>query len=410
MYVRGRLTQEKRRGVFIACYSICLMSAVLAMKTKEIAFTLPIIIVIYEFMFFSGYIKKRILYLIPLLITIFIIPYTLIGAEKPIGELIGDVSEATKLQTAMSRWEYLFTEIRVIVTYIRLLFLPTDQNLDYDYPVYHTFFTPEVLLSFLFLFLMVIAGLYAHNRYKNNQPYTSIIVFGIAWFFLTLSVESSVIPIVDVIFEHRVYLPSIGFFLALITSVYIGIKKFTEKWRGDKRLVIVICLTIVIVFSGLTFMRNKVWTDTILLWKDVVSKSPYKSRGYYNLGNAYKEVDLNIAQEFWEKALAIDPELSMASNQIGNVYFLSYSFKQAKKYYNNAVQADYNNAEAHYNLARTLELLNEAEMAVLHYEIFLSIAPSEYSSLFPGVKKKLSQFLREEKTQSQTSEKSKNIK
>ncbi|MBI4691537.1 MAG: hypothetical protein HY754_14925, partial [Nitrospirae bacterium] len=139
-------------------YLASLFSAVLAMKTKEIAFTLPIVIILYEFMFFTesrftihdsrftvhDSRFKRILYLIPIFLTMLIIPLTLIDIGIPAGELIEDVGKVTKGNTTLTRWEYLFTELRVVVTYIRLLFPPGNQNLDYDYPVYSSFFNPPI--------------------------------------------------------------------------------------------------------------------------------------------------------------------------------------------------------------------------------------------------------------------------
>jgi len=39
--------------------------------------------------------------------------------------------------------EYLITQLRVIVTYLRLLVFPMNQNLDYDYPLFDSFFAPR---------------------------------------------------------------------------------------------------------------------------------------------------------------------------------------------------------------------------------------------------------------------------
>ncbi|MBI4689558.1 MAG: hypothetical protein HY754_04755, partial [Nitrospirae bacterium] len=149
-------------------YLASLFSAVLAMKTKEIAFTLPITITLYEFMFFNDSRFtihdsrfKRILYLIPLLLTMSIIPLSFVGIDKPIEHLIiSDVSEVTKFQVEMSRWDYLFTQPRVILTYIRLFFLPVNQNLNYDLPVFNSFLEPAVILSFLLLLAIFGLGIY----------------------------------------------------------------------------------------------------------------------------------------------------------------------------------------------------------------------------------------------------------
>ena len=134
------------------------------MKTKEISFTLPVIMVLYEFMFFEGNIKKRMLYLIPMLLTMLIIPLSMIGIDKPIGDAIGEMREVPQETKQISRDAYLLTQFRVIVTYIRLLVLPINQNLDYDFPLYHSFLNPTVFLSFLFLLSIFGLGIYLFYR------------------------------------------------------------------------------------------------------------------------------------------------------------------------------------------------------------------------------------------------------
>jgi len=108
----------------VGLYVVCVVPAVLAMKTKENAFTLPIVIALFEFVFFVGAFKRRALRLVPLLLTLPIIPLTLAGLEKPVGEAIEAIAPATRGYEDLSRGDYFFTELRVIVTYLRLLFLP----------------------------------------------------------------------------------------------------------------------------------------------------------------------------------------------------------------------------------------------------------------------------------------------
>ena len=167
---------------FLNKYAIChlssviwylgsVFSAILAMKTKEITFTLPFIIILYEFCFFKSQNYelrtmnlRRLLYLMPFLLTLFIIPLSIVGIDKPIGDAIGELREAAQETEEIPRWSYLITQFRVIVTYIRLLFLPIKQNLDYDYPIYNSFLDPNVFLSFLFLLSIFGLGVYLFYR------------------------------------------------------------------------------------------------------------------------------------------------------------------------------------------------------------------------------------------------------
>jgi hypothetical protein len=83
MYIQSRLIhaeeitgslKSKRIFRLAVYYFLSIISAVLAMKTKEIAFTLPIIIALYEFMFFEGRLKRRVLYLIPVFLQYSLFP------------------------------------------------------------------------------------------------------------------------------------------------------------------------------------------------------------------------------------------------------------------------------------------------------------------------------------------------
>jgi len=120
--------------------------------------------------------------------------------------LLEEISNLTQETKMVSRWNYLCTQFNVLVIYIRLLFLPIGQNLDYMYPFKSGFFDGYTPLAFLFLMGVVGIGIW-------NIKKRPIITFAIFWFFITLSVESSIIPIKDPLFEHRLYPSMFGFAL-----------------------------------------------------------------------------------------------------------------------------------------------------------------------------------------------------
>ncbi|HXX57700.1 MAG TPA: hypothetical protein VEI96_06840, partial [Thermodesulfovibrionales bacterium] len=219
-YIKGRLKSQGAKSPLLF-YCLSLVLALCAMKTKEMAWTLPVIIILYEVLFFESPLRRRLLYLLPVLLTLLIIPVSIVNTDKSLGEVLSDLSEKTRVQSEISREDYFMTEMRVIVTYIRLIFFPVNQNLDYDYPVSYSFFTPPVFFSFLLLAAIFGAAVYLlyRSRKAEGKAYYRLIAFGILWFFTGLSIESSVIPIADVIFEHRLYLPAVGAFIAIATSL-----------------------------------------------------------------------------------------------------------------------------------------------------------------------------------------------
>ncbi len=131
------------------------------------------------------------------------------GVQMPFGE-------------SVTSFQYFMTQMHVIPYYIKLLFIPTNLNLDYDWPIImHLDFT--TVLFFILLAAIAVFGIWAYRRAR-------LFSFGIIWFFITLSVTSSFVVIYDVIFEHRLYLPSIGFaiFAALLISKISSL-------RGEER-------------------------------------------------------------------------------------------------------------------------------------------------------------------------------
>jgi len=310
----------------ILWYLLSVVSAILAMKTKEIAFTLPFIIVMCEFVFFDGKLKKRILYLIPILLTALIIPVSLMDTNRPVDDLMAGVDEATRAKSPISRQDYLFTEFRVIVTYIRLIFFPINQNLDYDYSVFRSFFTPDVFLSFLFLLAILGSGFYIFYRSRNmavaRNSELRLISFGIFWFFITLSVESSIIPTQDVIFEHRMYLPSAGLFILLVTLVFYLLNRLEHKKSYIRKAVVPALVLITVALSVTVYLRNAVWQDDIALWKDVISKSPGKARAYHEIGVAYYNKGM-IDESIWgfETAVKLSPNYVLAHSNLAAAYY-----------------------------------------------------------------------------------------
>jgi len=368
----GRTGSGKRLLLPLALLAGSVCSAVLAMKTKEIAFTLPFAALLYEVFFFQGTWKKRLLYLLPLLLTIPIIPLTIMTTGVPAGKLLADIGTRTRVDVHLSRLDYLFTQFRVIVTYLRLLVLPINQNLDYDYPTYSTFFTPPVFLSFLLLAGLVILALYLYGfrikffksrflplsiTYQPSQtadPAVRLISFGILWFFLTLSVESSLIPITDVIFEHRIYLAFFGVAAAFGTLFVLLSVRYGAVANG--KIPLFIAGLIIVALCVATYQRNRIWGDTITLWRDISVKSPHKSRPYVNLGTAYgKAGRMKEAIAALSQAINIKPDDAEPYVNLGAALASIGRRDEAIRALSRAVKLEPDNADALNNLGIVLK-------------------------------------------------------
>lgn len=379
LYIWFRLSQDGGETGWRSymLYGLSLVSAVLAMKTKEIAFTLPLMVVVYEWVFFGrGDMRRRVLWALPLLATAVIIPLSMLNVGKPLGKVLSDVSQVTAVQTSMSRWEYLMTQFRVIVTYMRLLFFPVGQNLDYDYPSYSSLLEPQVAISFVFLSgLVLLAVVFLRRAGRGGDASLRLVSFGILWFFITLAVESSIIPIVDVIFEHRVYLPSAGLFVSLASGVFLLAGEKTVKGMSSGAVVLA---AVVVVLTGATYARNTIWASEGNLWEDAASKSPLKARPHNNLGPIYfDEGKLDLAIEHYKIALKLDPEHLYAHNNLGNAYQAKGLMDEAIEQYGIALKLDPEYSSAHVNLGRALINTGRREDGMHEFNIGYAIIHCE---------------------------------
>ena len=359
-----------RRGPFFAALAASLASALLAMLTKEIAFTLPVSIVMIEIFFFNASWMKRTkvwLALIPLLLGLLFLfgPPLLkrLTQFETVGELLG-----------ISRWDYLLTQVNVVCTYIRLLFLPINQNLDYDYPISHDFLDLNLLFSGLVLLVILIFAVMIYRRDR-------LISFGILFFFITLSIESSVIPIMDVIFEHRLYLPSIGFCIVIsilyCEHISLFIMKHTNKTLGLILKYSVVGL-LLIILSVLTLQRNYVWNDKITLWTDVINKSPRKFRGYYNLGNAYRENNMfDDAIRNYEMAIELNPLYHRSYDGLSYIYSQKRMYDIAKEYSIKSLNINARNSDALNRLGYIYIQTGDPETAIEYFKKAYSIRPRD---------------------------------
>ena len=197
-------------------------------RSKEIVVTFGGIILAYEIIFlkFKEF-KKRDLLVMTLLILVSLIPffvrfYEAFHTETGVLQTF-DLRQAQ--EESMSRWDYFRTQINVVRTYLRLMLLPVGQCLDYVYPLKKNMDLETWATLFMHLGLIGVA-IYNYNK---NVFYS----FGILWFYMILLPTSSIIPIEDVIYEHRLYLPSVGFIIMFVGTIYYIYERYIKNVKKN---------------------------------------------------------------------------------------------------------------------------------------------------------------------------------
>lgn len=310
-----RSIEAKGRIGKISLYAGGLFSLIVSWCSKVTAVSLPVSLLLYDYFFLKKRPLGKRLTDSGLLIISMAILGILFLISKGSSPYVGFSIET------ITPYHYFLTQARVIMTYIRLIIVPLSQNLDYNYPVLRSFFEPQVLLSFFFIASVIGLAIYLFFRSNiaihnpgpsspNSQIHGSppprithgelrLISFGIFWFFIILFPSSSVIPQRDVIFEHRLYLASLGLILSIVIAGNMLLKRIVVNFRGkDRYIPTVVVIIIVSILAVATNIRNTVWHNDLTLWEDVVAKSPGKPRAHYNLGIAH------LRRGHYEKALS----------------------------------------------------------------------------------------------------------
>ncbi|MCX6348942.1 MAG: tetratricopeptide repeat protein [Candidatus Aureabacteria bacterium] len=325
---RGRRAEAKRSCI---CYILSLFACLAAMLTKEFAATLPIILVLMEWLVVRDATRTarfKALILLPFLLATFLIPSLVyFHRDYPCYNDSGQIEWAKKAgfvdTVAPGHGEsprtYLLTQPRVFLTYLRLVFFPAKQRVEYDFNKNISFFQTS---SFLPSLLILSLAIFALARRRN----IFIISFGILWFIVTLIPESSVIPILDVCVEHRLYLPLAG------AAILAG--SFLESIASRGRAAFPFAFAALFLFSLLTCNRNLVWHDPITLWEDNAAKAEGKARVHGNLGKAYLDAGRfeKAAREF-KRMIELDPTFVGAYNNLAVIYIDHLKdYEEAKKY------------------------------------------------------------------------------
>jgi len=339
----------------------CVMSALLAFGTKEISATLPLFIILYEWYFFQQldrrWARRHFLFLAGLGLLFLMIALVYLDFE-PVAKILRGYGrrDFTPLQR-------LLTQSRVVMFYISLMLWPNPSrlNLDHDFALSYSLLNPVTTLVSIAVIIALIACAVLIAR---KEPLLS---FGIIWFFGNLVIESSVIGL-ELVFEHRNYLPSMLGIMALVALVFRYVK---PVWLG----VIPLCVAGTL-FTTWTFERNRVWADEITLYRDCAEKSPQKARPHNNLGAALsRQGYLKEAIEHYHTALRLKPGYVDAHYNLGYALAKQGNLNEGMYHFQQVLRREPKHVKAHNNMGVSLVLQKRYSEAIHHFQSALRITP-----------------------------------
>ena len=321
-YLKGRLAQGRTR---LRWYLLGALTAVLALGSKEIAFTLPLVLWLYEACFFTPAQRSPLKANLGTLLVVvgamgvisFIYVYGAYGGPQQLIELFSGRSDPYH---EFSLWQRLLTKGRVVALYLSLLLVPIPGRLNLDHDMVNSlalWSPPSTIPAWLFVGATVALAmmLVRHHRF---------IGYWLLWFFLNIALESSIVSN-ELVFEHRLYLPSMGIMVGVVVAVVMAVVWVTEMWgmaRWRTMVVPAILVPVLIGYGAWTIERNGVWENEITLWRDTAEKSPVKFRPRINLGYAYElDGQFEKARQEYELAKVINPSSIRPYHDLGWVYY-----------------------------------------------------------------------------------------
>jgi hypothetical protein len=223
LYVKGRVSGGKGRFFYLGG---AVLTWLLGVFSKENVAILPLFILLYEFYFFQKLTVtqtgKKILFVLLVSVVLVVAVGLLLWGERYFNLIL----EGYKIRE-FTLEERLLTQSRVVLYYLTLLVYPHPSrlNLDYDFPVSKTLLDPPTTL----ISILIIAGLIGYSIWvARRRPVLSYFAL---WYFGNLVIESSIFPL-EMVYEHRLYLPAVGPFVLFSLLAVRGIEKLKTRIPG----------------------------------------------------------------------------------------------------------------------------------------------------------------------------------
>ncbi|MBN1621128.1 MAG: tetratricopeptide repeat protein [Endomicrobiales bacterium] len=285
-------------------YWISLLFYFLGILSKEMAITLPAVIMIYDFVVFGkDVLKQRIKLYAGYFCTAF---FYLILRTAVLGKVAGEEQLWMLAQdTFLVRF---YNIVKILGFYVRLLFFPFGLRPEYEHFKVFSMKDPYVFISLIFFAVLI--ALAAKSKIKKNY------IFPILWFFITILPVSNIIPMGGFIGERFLYLPSVGF--CWLLGAYISEKNDILYYYSKLSFAVVLIL----LFSFLTIKRNHAWKDDYTLWTETLKVDRFHYKAFFNLGViAREEKRYQEAEERLLNAITLHPDSLSAYYELGIVYF-----------------------------------------------------------------------------------------
>ncbi|HHT9107452.1 MAG TPA: tetratricopeptide repeat protein [Candidatus Wunengus sp. YC63] len=399
LFIQSAIRNPQSKIHYYFLYILALFSYLLALCSKEMAITLPLIVFLLDWLLGDkSRIKKNTIkyYIGFILVSGFYLFLRFVWFHNPVEKQLTYPDNSFLVN--------LLTMPKIFCSYIKLLFFPISFNAEYI--IAHTK-TPCAGTFILGMIFLSVIGVITYKFYNHSRR----LFFFMLWFFVTLAPMMNIMPIANIMAERYLYLPSVGFCAILayiLLEIWQQICAFTSRkdWKTERlgnsnlyfpasqlpnlskpdsyRLsaIFITCLTLLVVipYSLATIKRNKVWINPFIFWSKTVEDSPNSSRAHNNLGMIYLQkdkTDLAIREFQASIALESDPEYH---HNLGMAYQKKGMKEEALQEYYRVLAVNPNSALTHNNMGNILIDKERFDEGILKFKDAIRLKPSYYDA------------------------------
>lgn len=352
------------------------VALVLGMLSKEEVFTAPFLLIALDWLVMGAPLKVALKRAWPHLLCLPIIPLLIVltshaqhGGNLTLAGAVNIVNPH-----AYSSYHYALTQLSVVLLYLRLIMFPAGLNLDWEYPLSTSLLEGRVLISAA-LIIVLIAGSWLWWRIRRTDVRCALIFVSVIWYFTTLAISSSVLPLPDLICEHRCYLASIGAVCALVCCVDL-LRSRLAHVRVVRFIVPAATVVWVLALSAATVARNNVWRSELTIWSDTTAKSPHKGRAWSNLGVAYHEHGKpQEAISCFRKVIQLDPRYLVGYQNLGVALNSVRQYQEAFVVSQLGLRYEPNCAPLHFNMGVSCYGLGQTSNSIQSLTQAITICP-----------------------------------
>lgn len=358
-----------RRGTpkALSLSAASLASFSLALLSKEMAATLPLILLLHGYSRPGEHWRKPLFWTLPYFGVILLylgLRFALFG----LGQLLPGPELFTPRHPPSLAGRLLQLPL-LLTTYLKLLLWPYPLRFFRAVSAPQGLADPAFFLPFLLLSLLLgaIPLLWRKSREAG---------FWIGWVLLTLLPVLGFTPIPGFVMAERyLYLPSVGH--AMLYALLLGSLLRQPLSRDTQALIGGALVGVILVFTGLTTSRHTEWEDQLATWQVIAQEHPENSAAQNNLGVEYLHRGrLTEAIAHFQKATELNPRNVSAWNNLGLASARRGEAEAAEKAYRQALHLDPTHLRARWNLAELLERGRRWKEAEVEYLVGLTYHPT----------------------------------